>query len=297
MFDWNDLRYFLAVAQHGSTIAAARALGVDQTTVQRRLAALERALGQPLVKRHPSGYRLTEFGAGLRESAGQVQAAVAGFEQRVQAARHDAVGVVRVTCPEPIVLRLQQSGLIDRFHARHPGLQVEFVMSDRYLDLMKGDADVALRSGDTDDGELVGRKIGDSLWGLFASRRYLDAHGTPDGLDALDGHSFVALDDTMAGHRANAWLRGVVPATAIVARCNSVLGLLQSAKAGLGLAPLPLPIGDAEPTLVRIAGPIDELTRIWRVLAAPEQRRTPRVAAFFDFVVAEVDALRPVLGG
>lgn len=296
MFDWNDLRYFLAVARHGSTIAAARALEVDQTTVQRRLAALERQLGQALVKRHPTGYRLTEFGAGLLESAGQVQSAVSAFEQRVHAARHDAVGIVRVTCPEPIVLRLQQSGLIDRFHARHPGLKVEFVMSDRYLDLAKGDADVALRSGDTDDGDLVGRKIADSLWGLFASRRYLDAHGTPS-LDALDGHSFVGLDEAMAGHRANAWLRRVAPAAAIVARSNSVLGLLQSAKAGLGLAPLPMPIGDGEPTLVRVAGPIDELTRIWRVLAAPEQRRTPRVAAFFDFVVAEVEALRPVLGG
>ena len=297
MFDWNDLKYFLALARHGSTLAASRALEVDQSTVQRRIAELERRIGQPLVKREPTGYRLTALGESLRAQAESVEQAVLSLEQQVLAARDEAAGVVRVTCPEPIVLRLQQSSLIDRFHERYPRLKVEFVMSDRYLDLMKGEADVALRSGDTDDGELVGRKIADSYWSVFASRRYLEQHGRPQTVDELAQHALIGFDDTMARHRAALWLRRIAPEGRIAVRNNSVLGLLYSAKAGLGLAPLPQPIGEAEPELVKVLGPIDELTRIWRVLAAPEQRHTARVAAFYDFIVDEVETLRPILAG
>jgi DNA-binding transcriptional LysR family regulator len=297
MFDWNDLKYFLALTRHGSTLAAARALGVDASTVQRRIAELERCIGQPLVRREPTGYRLTAFGEAMRARAEGVEQAVQGFEQQVHAARDEAVGVVRVTCPEPIVLRLKASTLIERFHALHPRLRVEFMMSDRYLDLMKGEADIALRSGDTDAGELVGRKIGDSYWAVFASRRYVEQHGQPTAIEQLAQHALIGFDGTMANHRAAQWLARVAPEARVVARNNSVLGLVYSARAGMGLAPLPMPIGAAEPELVRVLGPIDELTRIWRVLAAPEQRHRPHVAAFFDFIVEEVPALRPILTG
>ncbi|MEO6032607.1 MAG: LysR family transcriptional regulator, partial [Burkholderiaceae bacterium] len=265
MFDWNDLRYFLAVARHHSTLAAARALQVNQSTVQRRLVELERCLGQPLVQRHPDGYRLTEFGAATLPLAEQVERAVMAFEQRFEAARHDASGVVRLTCPEPLVSRLTQSSLLERFHARHPYLRVEFVMSDRYLDLMKGDADVALRSGDTDDAELVGRKVGDSIWAVYASRHYIERRGQPDRIEALERHDLVGFDESMIDHRAAKWLRQVAPGGRVVARNNSVLGLLHSVKAGLGVAPLPCAIADAEPELVRVLGPIPELARIWRL--------------------------------
>lgn len=297
MFDWNDLKYFLALARHGSTLAAARALGVDASTVQRRIAELERCIGEALVRREPTGYRLTPFGEAMRARAEGVEQAVQGFEQQAHAVRDEAVGVVRVTCPEPIVLRLKASTLIERFHALHPRLRVEFVMSDRYLDLMKGEADIALRSGDTDAGELVGRKIGDSYWAVFASRRYVEQHGQPTAVEQLAQHALIGFDGTMASHRAALWLARVAPEARVVARNNSVLGLVYSARAGMGLAPLPMPIGAAEPELVRVLGPIDELTRIWRVLAAPEQRHRPHVAAFFDFIVEEVAALQPILTG
>lgn len=258
MFDWNDLQYFSAVTRHGSTLAAGRALGVDQPTVQRRIAALERNVGRPLLRREATGYKLTEFGVAMDAHAQRVETAAEDFTRQADALVHGARGVVRLTCPDPIVLRLQSSGFIERFHALHPGLRAEFVMSDRHLDLAHGDADIA-RSGDTDDDEPVG------------------------------------FDDSLARHRASTWLRQVCPQGRVVARNGSVLGLLHSARAGLGLAPLPTAVADADPDLVRVLGPIDELTRIWRVLAAPDFRRRPEVAAFFDFVVPEVDALRPIL--
>lgn len=297
MFDWDDLRYFLAVARHGSTLAAGRALKMNQSTVQRRLSELEQRIGRPLVKRHPTGYRLTEFGEAMLPHAQRVELAVLAFEQQVNASQREAAGIIRVTCPEPLVYRITRSSLLDRFHARYPGLRVEFASSDRYLDLTKGEADIALRSGDTDDGELVGRKIGDSLWAVYASRKYIERHGKPDRIEDLEQHSLVGFDDTMADHRAATWLREVAPNARIVARNNSVLGLLYSVKASVGIAPLPTALGDAEEELVRVLGPIPELARIWRVLAHPDLRRTRRVSAFFDFIVEEIETLRPIITG
>ena len=296
-FDWDDLKHLLAVARHGSTLAAGRALGVDQSTVQRRLAQLERRIGQVLVQRQPGGYRLTDFGLALLPHAERVEQAVKAFEQHIVTAAADVSGVIRVTCPEPIVLRITQTTLLDRFHARYPALQVHFVMSDKLVDLMKGEADVALRSGDTDDGGLVGRKIGDSLWAVYASRTYIERHGRPERVEDLAQHALVGFDDTMAKHRITVWLQKIAPNAALAARSNSVLGLIYSAKAGVGVAPLPMPLGDAEPDLVRVIEPVADLSRIWRVLTTPELRHTPRVSAFFDFIVSEIDTLRPILTG
>ncbi len=136
MFDWNDLKYLLAVANHGSTVAAAKALGVNQSTVQRRMAELERQLGRPLLVREPSGYQLTPLGRELLPLAEKVAAAIDAFELRVKSTAPDGRDVIRLTCPEPVVGRLRP--LIEKFHRQHPGYKVEFVTSDRYLDLLKG---------------------------------------------------------------------------------------------------------------------------------------------------------------
>lgn len=297
MFDWNDLRYFLAVARHGSTTAAARALETNQSTVQRRVTELERRIGRPLVRRHPTGYRLTELGMEMVSYAERVEEAVLAFEQRLEASRRNVAGVVRVACPEPIVYRITQSALLERFQVRYPALSIEFVMSDKYVDLSKGEADVALRSGDTDDGELIGRKIADSVWAVYASRRYIEQHGQPARVEDLASHALVGFDETMANHRAAKWLAVVAPEAKVVARNNSVLGLVYAVKSGIGVGALPTALGDAEADLVRVLGPVPELARIWRVLAHPDQRHTPRVSAFFDFITEEIEALRPILTG
>jgi len=297
MFDWNDLKYLLAVARHRSTLAASRALGVNQSTVQRRLMELERRIGRTLVTRQPTGYRLTEFGEEMLPYAERIEAAVQVAEQHIEAARRDLNGVIRVTCPEPIMFRISKSSLLERFYARYPGLRVEFVMSDRYLDIMKGDADVELRSGDTEDAELIGRKIADSIWAVYASRKYVEQHGAPANVDELKAHPLIGFEEGLANHRAATWLNAVAPEARIVARNNSVLGLVYAVKSGVGIAPLPTALGDSEEDLVCLFGPIPELTRIWRILVHPDLRHTPRVAAFFDFIVEEIDALKSILTG
>jgi DNA-binding transcriptional LysR family regulator len=297
MFEWGDLRYFLAVARHGSTLAASRALGTSQSTVQRRLAALERALGRKLVERQASGYRLTEFGRQMLPHAERIEQAFLGFAQHKNTIERGEVGVVRLTCPEPIMTRLIAFKFLDRFHARHPKFRVEFVMSDKYLDVSKGEADVALRSGDTDDAVLVGRKVADSLWAVYASRSYIERHGQPASVDDLKQHLLLGFDETMSGHRASTWLAEIAPQAKLAARVSSVLGLVAAAKSGLGVAPLPTALGDAEPELVQVLGPVRALQRSWRLLTHPDLRATPRVSAFFDFVRDELPTLRPILTG
>lgn len=296
MFDWNDLKYLLALARHGSTIAAGKALGTSQSTVHRRLEELERRLGQTLVTRQASGYRLTKQGNTLLPFAERIEAAVGDFQRRATDVEQDMQGAIRVTCPEPIVIRMTQSGLIERFHARYPHLRVEFVTSDRYLDLSKGEVDIAFRSGDTDD-ELIGRKIADSLWAVYASRAYVERHGAPGCIEDLPQHLLVGFDEKLAGHRAAQWLRGVAPDAKMPVRTNSVLGLVSAVKSGAGLGPLPTALGDAEPDLIRVLGPVPELTRSWRLLTHPDIRRVPRIAAFFDFIVEEREALKSILTG
>lgn len=297
MFDWDDLKPFLAVARHGSTTAAARALRVDQSTVQRRIAELERRVGQALVERRPSGYRLTAYGDELLPLAEAVEKQVALLEQRIRDSGRELNGVVRLTCPEPLVPRIMQSPLLDHLHAAHPRLHLEFVTSDRYLDLAKGEADVALRSGDTVDGKLVGRKVADSLWAVYASRDYVKRAGSPGSIADAAVHPWITLDGSMAGHRSIEWLKAAIPSVRVAATSASVLGLVHSAKAGVGIAALPTAVGDAEPDLVRLFGPVPELNRIWRILTTPALRKTPRIDAFFRFIEGETDTLRPILTG
>ncbi len=297
MFDWNDLRFFLAVAETGSTLAAGRALGVNQSTVQRRLAELEVRLGHRLVERLPQGYQLTVLGTAVLPQARAVADVMDLFAQAVRDQGRAVDKVIRVTCPEPIAFRFQQSGLIDRFHSANNGFRVEFVLSDKYVDLAKGEADVALRSGDTDDEILVGRKIADSLWAIYASRDYVAQHGAPACIADLTNHPLIGFEESMTKHRTVAWLRDVAPHATYAARNTSVLGLIYAAKAGVGIAPLPMALGDAETDLTRVLGPIAELTRPWRILAHPDQRHTARVEAFFAFILGETEALRPILTG
>lgn len=294
MFDWNDLKHVLAVARHGSTLTAGKALGLSQSTVHRRLTELETRLGREVVKRHSSGYRLTEFGQELLVYAERVEAVVREVEQHVTGSARDRAGIIRLTCPEPIVYRLKP--LIDRFHAMHTEFQVEFVTSDRYLNLLEGDADVAFRSGDTDD-DLVGRKIADSIWAVYASSAYIERHGKPDCIEDLNNHLMVSFDETLSNHRISRWVKSVVPGVKIVARNSSVLGLVYAVRSGIGLGPLPTAIADDQNDLIRVLGPIPELARSWRILTTADLRNTPRVSAFFEFVAAEKDALKTVLAG
>jgi DNA-binding transcriptional LysR family regulator len=297
MFDWNDLRYFLAVANHGSTIAAAKSLRLSQSTVHRRLTELEQRIGRSVVVRHPTGYRLTEFGRELLPMAKQVETAVATLERFLSAADNLPIGSIRLTCSESIGYRLMQSSLLDNFHSRYPGLRVELIMSDHFLDLTKNEADIAIRAGVPEDETLIGRKIADVPWALFGTRSYLERHGRVERTEDINQHAVIEFDGDIRDHHAAKWLRSVAPHATVTARSNTVPGLMMTVKSGVGLAPLPVPLADRDPDLVRVLGPLPGLFSPIYLLAHPELRQTPRVKALFEYIIAEVESVRPLLAG
>jgi len=297
VFDWNALKYFLAFARKGSTLAAARVLGVSQSTVHRRLAELEKRLGRSLLERDLTGYRLTELGEELRPFAEQVEEAVAAFERHLISSDKAFTGTIRVTCPTTVADRLLRTPLIDAFHARYPGLRVELVMSDQFLDLSTGEADIAIRAGAPQDEALVGRTIAEAPWALYASRSYFEHHGRLECPQDIERHLVVAFDGVIADYPAARWLRSMAPHAPIAARSDSWPAVISAVKSGAGLAPMPVVLGDHEKGLVRVIDDIPELATKYYLLTHRDLHRTPRVRAFFDFVDAEIKAFRLMLSG
>jgi DNA-binding transcriptional LysR family regulator len=297
MLDWNDLRYLLAVARVGSTIAAGKALGRSQSTVHRRLTELEARMGCELVKRHPTGYRLTEFGERLLPYAERVQEAMRAFERQSLACKSESTGTVRVTCGSMIADRLQRLPLIDTFHARHPDFRVELVMTERRLDLSKREADVAIRAGEPHGDMLVGRKIAEARWAVYASRSYIKRHGGPKRPEDIQRHFVVGCDEAIAHYPAARWLRSVAPHATIATRSDNWPGLVLAVKSGAGLAPLQIVHGDSESELVRLFDIGPELVTPYFLLTHRDMQRMPRVSAFMDFVDSEIEAFRALLSG
>src|SRR5687767_5985395 len=167
MLDWNDLRYFLAVADHGSTLAAGRAMRVSQTTVARRIAALEEALGLPLFEKRQAGYVLTAGGEELLERARQVEAAASGFAEASAALARDSTGSVRITTQE-IFANTLLAPMLRELHERHPQIVIELDTQQELLELGEGQADIALRStAQEPPAGTVGRRLCIDDWTLY----------------------------------------------------------------------------------------------------------------------------------
>jgi DNA-binding transcriptional LysR family regulator len=294
IFDWNDLRYFLAVAREGSTLAAAKVLCVNQSTVHRRLVELEQRLGCQLVERHSTGYRLTEFGKELQPYADKVEEAANALQRHVATFDKGMRGTIRLTCSTAVAYRLMKSKLLDVFQARHPGVKVELLMTERVLDLSKGEADVAIRGGGAKEETLVGKRIASVPWAVYASRSYVDRHGMPAKPENIEDHSIIEFIGEIADLGAARWLLSKAPRARISGQASNVPSVLLAVRSGAGLAPLPAPLADTDEDLVRAIGPIPELDYPMYLFTHRDLRKIPRIAAFFEYCLRE---LPPVLTG
>jgi DNA-binding transcriptional LysR family regulator len=297
MFDWDDLKYFLAVARHGSTLSAAKALSLSQSTVHRRLEELEERLGHRLVLRSPAGYKLTELGKEMLVYAERVEEAALAFGRRLSEAGIGLSGSVKVTCPEAVGSRLMRSSLIADFQRRFPTLSLEFVMSDKLIDLGKGQADIAIRGIEPRDEALICRRIADTPWAIYASSAYCKRKRAPGAIIDIGQHEIALFDVELGQHLINQWFKQIAPNARIVARCNSISGLLAAAKSGIGLAALPIAVGDVEEGLVQVLGPVPELTTHFYLVMHRDLRDTPRVKAFSTFVDENLRGFRALLSG
>jgi len=286
--DWDDLRYVLAVSREGSALRAAQCLGVNQTTVLRRLDSVERTVGAPLFERRRTGQSLTEAGRLAADAAEEMERQANLFLTALAARNRSLAGLVRLTTSEALANRFL-TPCLGAFHASHPGVAVELVISDERLDVAGGEADVALRAGSRPEGAgIVARRMPDSDWTIYCSRAYAEARGLPACREDIARHDIVGLEGKMATLDGWRWLMDSAPGASIRFRSNSMSNLVANLKAGLGLGPLPTIIGDADPDLVRCLEPPPELkSEMWLIVRESLKGR-PHVRAFTDFLAAYI---------
>ncbi|MEA3041640.1 MAG: hypothetical protein QOC65_1129 [Sphingomonadales bacterium] len=294
--DWDDLKHFLAVARSGSTLGAGRALGVSQTTVARRLAALEEGLGLILFERRQAGYALTPAGESLVAQAEAVEAAAASFAEAAGAQSRDTTGTVCLTMIEHYAITIMPPILRD-LHEAHPGLRIQLDTADVHRDLGAGEADVALRGGHVpSDSSLVGRRIAPDPWTVYCSRSYAAAHARPRTAADLRTHAIVGGGGDKIWPAYRKWLRRHGLEQAVTIHHSSASGLLAAVRAGAGLAVLPSFLADRDPDLVRCLEPVvSDDSALW-LLTHERLRHTPRVRAVMDFLgarLAELARQRP----
>ncbi|HEY8072717.1 MAG TPA: LysR family transcriptional regulator [Labilithrix sp.] len=283
--DWDDLRYFLAAYRRGSLAAAARELGCEYTTVGRRLAALEAALGTTLFKRTPDGLEptaaavdLVPLADGIERATVAIAARAAGHDERVE-------GVVRVTCPEGFSLYLVDRVL--ELRARQPGLVIEILTDVRSLDLVRGEADVAFRMSPTTQRDVVVRALCAMPWRMFASSAYVARRGKPSAPGDLRGHDVVGYEAPLAHVPGARWLDEHAEGASVVFRGNSLRAIADAALAGLGVTVLPHFLATRLTGLELLSEEILG-TRTLSIAVHPDLVQVARVRAVIDFCAEAV---------
>jgi DNA-binding transcriptional LysR family regulator len=287
MLDWDDLRFFLAVARQGTLAAAAKQLHVTQSTVGRRLAAMQASLGVRLLQQTGTGYALTLAGESIRAHVERVETEALSVERAV--AGHDIRidGVVRVASSQIITSHLL-TPCYAALHAHHPGILVEALPDGPGDPLTSQDADIAVRLRRFDHGDLLVRSLGALGFGLYACIAYLARFGQPDFAVGCAGHRLITLRDEGELSIQAAWLTEHASRAQVVLRADSYETQHSSAICAGGLALLPRFRGDMDPALRRIPTPEPvPPAEIWLAVHR-ENRAVQRVRTVLDAIAESV---------
>jgi DNA-binding transcriptional LysR family regulator len=289
VLDWEDIRYFVALARHGSLSATARALRVNHATVARRVAALEALLGHALFDRRAAGYALTAEGKAVLDEAGAMDEAALSVLRRLDAGTA-LNGLVRLTTGHV----LAENFLIDRFgqfHQRYPAIDLELIADARVRSLARREADIALRFGSPKDSELIARRVARLGFGFYVSKAYgkrLRAGETP---------AFIGFDDEGGFIAEAAWLSQQFGDKRFSFRTNSQAAQAAAARAGYGVALLPkyLAAGDGELAQISLGRSLPERD-VW-LLIRRDLVKVPRIRAVADYLVEIFRRDRRLLAG
>lgn len=294
--DWNDIRFFVAVAEHGSTLAAGRSLNVSQTTVARRISALEQALDLVLFDRRQAGYALTPAGEALLAEGRAVRDSSLVFETAALSHSRRSGGTVRLSVGDIFANTFLPPWLAE-LHEAHPDIRLELDESDAVRDLGAGDADVALRSTEeaTADG-LVGRRLCHDSWTFYCSRGYAERHGVPRTRDELTGHALVGGGGPLTWQAYLAFLRQIGIDQQVAIRQATMTGLLVGIRSGLGIGVLPCIIADGEDDLIRCMPPRPDGKRDLWLLTHERVRHEPAVRTVIGFLYDRLKARVEALG-
>ena len=284
--NWEDARYALAVHRHGSLARAAVALGVDATTVGRRVAALEGEIGFRLFDRRPEGHRLVPPARQLLPALEAMEAAARTIEARATGRDQVLEGTVRVSASEGFGARFLPERLAP-FLRTHPLISVTLVTEIRSADVLRGEADLAVRLAVTRSRELIVRQVAELGYGLYAAPSLEDGKRAP----------LVGYEDRLADTPEARWLARWGQGRRVCLRASSHTAALGAARAGVGLAVLPCFLAEAGPGLVRLLGPDDVVRRPVCLVLHRDQRRTARTIALREHLVAVFAAERDALRG
>jgi DNA-binding transcriptional LysR family regulator len=279
--DWDDLRYFLRAAQAKTLAGAARATGVEHTTIGRRLSSLERSVGAALVLRGPEGLKLTPLGEKLVPLVEEIERSVTRARELASSER----GRVRLAVPSGFT-RYLTPGLA-RLSQEHPGLTVELVSGARPVDLEKGEADLAVRSAPVTSKDLVVKKLCESGWSLYASKAYIARRSKPVDPDDLSGHDVIGYDPSLASVPASKWIEDPARRATIVLRSREMTDMIAAGANGLGIVVVPCAIADDDPALERLT-PRVIASRTLSLVYRREARLSKEVRAVIAFVTAAV---------
>ncbi len=288
---WDDLRYVLAVARAASISGAARQLGVSHSTVYRRLRAFEERHGVQCFERLADGVRVTDAGASLLGPISEVERSVLAVERSLSQQEEEVSGTVTIAAPEALGISL--CAQLGPLLLRHPLLSVHWRIGAASLSLQKGETDIALRVVHAPPESLVGRRVCELAFAIYATGEYLRAHPWQDAESAR----WIVFDATAAQSPQGQWETKNVPAQAVVMRVNRRVLLDEAIAAGHGVGITACGLGDQHPGLVRIGAPLEALTMPLWILTHERLRQVPRVRVTMDMCADLLVAGRDLMSG
>uniref|UniRef100_A0A8J4HBZ8 LysR family transcriptional regulator n=1 Tax=Acidicaldus sp. TaxID=1872105 RepID=A0A8J4HBZ8_9PROT len=291
MLEWDGLRSFLAIVRHGTLSAAARAMGVRQSTMGRRLAALEAQAGAKLLQKTRTGYTLTQAGAIARDQAELMEAAALTAERAIAGQDTRLEGEVRLTTVESLGAEIVVP-VLARLAETHPGILVSLITEMRTLNLAAREADLALRLARPRGQALVIRKLAEIGWGIYASPAYLAHFGTPS--DGGAGHRLILMEEDSPAFPEIVHLAETYPLAEPALRGNSRYVHLSACKAGLGIAVLAHYLARSL-DLVRLSGSVPSPSRELWLAQHRDTRNTPRIRVVAEALAAGIRLAAPRL--
>jgi DNA-binding transcriptional LysR family regulator len=282
-WQWDDVRFFLALAREGSLSAAARMLDVGHVTVARRITLLEQHLGVKLVSRTPDGFAITPGGQAILRQSTVMEGAAMDLE-RVAAGRDSlTAGTVRLTAPEAIARRVVVPAIAS-LREHHPDLQIDLVTSVRSLDIARREADLAVRFARPSSLDLICRRLGEVGYSLYASRRYLSRRDTPIRGKGLAGHDLITFTATPPA-TTPFFMGESLDGARTAVRCDNPLIQMGAAVKGAGIAELACFLGDDSSDLIRIWPDEQPILRPVWLIVHQDLRRSARIRAVSAAIV------------
>ena len=287
--NWQDLRYLMEIVRGGTLSAAARKLGVNQTTVSRRITALEEALNAPLFDRSSNGWFITPVGESVMRSVETIADEVHNIGRLVQVDRQELNGKLRITAPDICIQGLLMAGL-NSFTELYPEIDIDLIATEALLDLSVHDADVAFRATNTPPPNVLGTHIADFAYAVYATPSLYQQF-------LLNPASVGGISWSRESRTAPEWMRSDFPDMQVRYRANSLSVAFNLARQGLGFALLPCGLGDASAKLRRIPARYQHPVIGFWLLSHIDLRTTARIRIFRDFMLEAIQHYVPLIEG